>query len=404
MSEPPFKDGIICSQADWDLQQTQTVHNTTIHCLTRGQSIGLTLPVETGLLSLTAVLVVFVLIILNVRRYRRKFSDRKWKLFQEPSDVFMASLFTFDAAQAVGAIMDLKWIIAGKVFVSPFCSAQGAVQQLGETGVAITTLAIAVHTFITVWWGIGIHATKAAWLVTFVIWLYVGLFVIIGNAVHANKSTLYESPTPYWCWIGYDYKAQRIMGEYIWLWLTLIFSFAAYLPLFFSMRGNIAPGRRWYNWTWRSNPRLAKTPEARFARKRARDMLAYPASYSLIALPLCIVRWVGFGREASGKSVPSSATIAAVSLFGLSGIVNVLLFLGTRPDRLLFAREPPPELEEVIALPPSDHERSISGGSELPQKEAVSPSETLGGLLSASGWDPNPPRPGTGTTHETARN
>lgn len=64
----------------------------------------------------------------------------KWHLVQEPMDVLMLSLFVADLIQAIGAVMDVRWVHSGKVEVGAFCTAQGVVQQLGETTVAITTL------------------------------------------------------------------------------------------------------------------------------------------------------------------------------------------------------------------------------------------------------------------------
>jgi hypothetical protein len=32
---------------------------------------------------------------------------------------------------------------------------------------------------------------------------------------------------------------ERIFGEYLWLWLTLLVSFLTYVPLYFCSRGNI---------------------------------------------------------------------------------------------------------------------------------------------------------------------
>jgi hypothetical protein len=57
-----------------------------------------------------------------------------------PTDVLILSLFFADLVQAVGAVMDVHWVHAGKVQAGSYCSAQGVVQQLGETSVAITTL------------------------------------------------------------------------------------------------------------------------------------------------------------------------------------------------------------------------------------------------------------------------
>jgi len=68
------------------------------------------------------------------------------------------SLFIADALQAIGAVMNIKWVGTGQVKSGRFCSAQGEflfafqpeqahlivasgiISQLGEVNVAITTL------------------------------------------------------------------------------------------------------------------------------------------------------------------------------------------------------------------------------------------------------------------------
>ena len=62
------------------------------------------------------------------------------KLVQNPVDIYMLSLFTFDLIQAVGTVLDVKWVNEGMVYTGTYCTAQGTIQQLGETGVAIATL------------------------------------------------------------------------------------------------------------------------------------------------------------------------------------------------------------------------------------------------------------------------
>ena len=76
------------------------------------------------------------------------------------------SLFIADALQAIGAVMDTKWVGAGQVNAGQFCSAQGEflfaflpeqarlivtsgiIQQLGEVNVAMTTLVSCPTVFI----------------------------------------------------------------------------------------------------------------------------------------------------------------------------------------------------------------------------------------------------------------
>jgi hypothetical protein len=59
-----------------------------------------------------------------------------------------------------------------------------------------------------------------------------------------------------------------------------------------------------------------------------------------MVLPLSITRWSLFNH----KKVSSGATFFSVSVFNLSGAINVLLFLIVRPQLLLFS--PPGEYSE----------------------------------------------------------
>jgi uncharacterized membrane protein len=59
-------DGSICTQGEQALFNSS--HGTSIVCLTRGDSIGLTLMAESGFISLIAVLGVFVLIFVSMDR------------------------------------------------------------------------------------------------------------------------------------------------------------------------------------------------------------------------------------------------------------------------------------------------------------------------------------------------
>jgi len=164
-----------------------------------------------------------------------------------------------------------------------------------------------------------------------VVWLYIILFVAIGIAVNEHKG--YEVPTPYWCWIGEDFLMQRIFGEYIWFWLTLLVSIVAYIPLYLCSRGNITVSTDvWWKF------RIHRAHNRDVARTRALGLIAYPLVYSILVLPLSAVRWLEFIQERHGgmDHVSSAATFAVASIYFLSGAANVLLFSFTRPNLLLF--------------------------------------------------------------------
>jgi len=67
--------------------------------------------------------------------------------------------------------------------------------------------------------------------------------------------------------------------------------------------------------------------------KEAKKMLLYPCAYAITVLPQTIVRWaVRVNLQTPIQDRPFGATGAAISIFGLSGFINVVLFLSTRPS------------------------------------------------------------------------
>jgi hypothetical protein len=160
----------------------------------------------------------------------------------------------------------------------------------------------------------------------------------------------------YWCWIGDRYTAERIFGQYLWLWLTLLVSIMSYIPLFFWARGYITVDpQRWWKFTFHIKVILDAPADDldRQSRRRALGMIAYvlsflcnpitrfliaylfsyPFVYSVLVLPLSIIRWTDFSQ---GNRAPSIATFIVINIYALSGAFNALLLLWTRPHFFLF--------------------------------------------------------------------
>ena len=57
--------------------------------------------------------------------------------------------------------------------------------------------------------------------------------------------------------------------------------------------------------------------------------------YCISILPLSVVRWITFVNKGTA---PGTATFIILCIFGLSGACNVVLFLTTRPNAVLFGR------------------------------------------------------------------
>jgi len=335
MSAINLPNGIVCTPEEYAL--SLSTHNKEIYCLNRTDGIGLTTISEAGLISLVALLWVFAVILRNVIWRVRNEGDNR--IFHQPMDLLMFSLFFADVIQAIGGVMGIKWVVDGKVQVGSYCTAQGVVQNVGETTVALTTLTITVYTFLGVWMGGSVSSMRHTKIVLAGIWLFVALVVIIGNTIPRNPNKAqFQSPTPYWCWINGDYMAWRIFAEYLWFWITLVLSCLVYIPLYFWARGNIVPPSEDQPW-WRFKFQRADRSEDRRALKQPLVLAAYPVVYCLNVLPLSVVRWIGFVQEAHGPNkIPAAATFAVTTIYTLSGLCNVILLLTTKPDAGLFAK------------------------------------------------------------------
>jgi len=295
-----------------------------ISCLTHGESIGLALMAEASLISAISIVVILIFIGRNVRWYRKAFPNGNWKLFQMPADIYMFSLFVFDILQATGGFLSIKWAHNGIVTTGHYCTAQGLIQQIGEVGVALITLLLAVHTFVSAVLQVGLKARGVAFSLVCLACVFIMLWVVIGADIHKN----YVTPTPYWCWIGPHFTGERIGGETIWLWITVFASAILYVPLYFWAEGFWSVVGYRFHW---------RTPDERvgYTQRRATlGILLYPLAYSLVVLPLTIARYLQFGRH----NVPTAAIFFGVTMFNLSGVINVTLFLTVRPRLLLFPR------------------------------------------------------------------
>ncbi|KAH9048657.1 hypothetical protein EDB83DRAFT_2227100 [Lactarius deliciosus] len=319
--------GTVC-YAQQNKQSFSDVNST---ILTNGQSIGLGLIVEASILSFGALIVIFILIARNLLRYRRSLPNGDWKLLRTPADIYMLSLFSYDLVQAIGGILNVRWAHDGIVTMGSYCTAQGIMKQMGELGVALLTLILTIHTFTMALWSVGAEARSFAFVLVAFTCLFVVLWVGISNGVHKD----FETPTPYWCWIGPKYNGERLAGEYIWMWIALFASVVMYVPVHFWMKGHLSvDGEKWYKF------RLVKSDVEYSQRRATLGILFYPLAYSIMVIPLSVSRWLLFNN----KNVPSATTFFGIIMFHLSGATNVLLFLIVRPRLLLFT--PPEELGE----------------------------------------------------------
>jgi hypothetical protein len=89
-----------------------------------------------------------------------------------------------------------------------------------------------------IWGRKAVYSRITALTVSVSIWIFTLPYTIL-----RSRQKQHETPTPYWCWIGgkgEKYLVDKLIGEYLWMWLTLAASILAYIPLFLLSRGYIS--------------------------------------------------------------------------------------------------------------------------------------------------------------------
>jgi len=238
--------------------------------------------------------------------------------------------------------MKLKWVHLGGVFEGRYCIAQGILEQIGDVGVSLCTMAIATHTFaeLILRWSEP-RSFRIPIIVITLYAIFISLIIGIGTATHRGKD--YYGDTTYWCWIRKNYVVDGIALEYAWLWLAALLNVLFYIPVFLVLRRILIVEPVLSNWSG-YQMRFTNHEERRTLRQsvtkmiKPHRMLFYPAVYIVTVVPIGISR-IHSLTSGSSTSTPlnvtaNSTTVATVIcsvLFEASGFFNVLVFTFTRP-------------------------------------------------------------------------
>ncbi|KAF5359273.1 hypothetical protein D9756_003073 [Leucocoprinus leucothites] len=257
---------------------------------------------------------------------------------------FVGLMFA-ELIQALGGLLNMRWVVDGFITEGSLCEAQGHLKQIGDVGVALFSLFIAFDTFFMLvfsW-----RASRAVSLGGLIgICLFIVLVVAIGSGINHGKSPAYIGNTGYWCWISATYTPYRIALEYLWMWTAALLMLILYGIIALVMHGSlVAEGRRLrFRSANSEKPREVgydvdesrshsqDSEDERENKEIANMMLFYPAIYIACVLPVSIVRWIDFTNSSSSPTTISPGGIIFASIvFQLSGLFNVLLFKFTRP-------------------------------------------------------------------------
>ncbi|KAG8895031.1 hypothetical protein FRB99_000800 [Tulasnella sp. 403] len=309
--------------------------------LTSKVRLGLLLVVLVAFLSFLAVISLLFYICYKSLRTPPQ-GVEKWKFIRSHVDYYFLSLLISDLIMAWGSVMSAAWVITSNDTVprGAYCTAQGAIKQIGNVGTALATLVIAVNTFsvLVLRW----HPSGDEWRIPLAVISIIWLFLLCISSIPGSTLDHYYGPSVYWCWIEARWYGQRLGLEYALYWLTAVVNICLYVPLFLCLRGNLkvgkdisseSMGKFRVKWQWlpsnNANQAGTHSGESKLHRKVAKQMLAYPIAYLFLITPISVTRWMDF----SGDSVPYQATCFAAAVFSASGLVNTTLYLITRGIR-----------------------------------------------------------------------
>lgn len=313
-----------------DHYPTTTMSTLTPKQFSFGERLGVTFSVQSSILSALSVTVIMTYILV---KWSRRTLSSKNEASVSDSGLFL-NLMVADLIQALGNLPSIRWIADAKITEGHLCTAQAALKQVGINGVALTTMAIALHTFaiLILRWRTPQNFSR---FVVLGIWIFTALVVGIPNAVFRHDVYYGADPGSYWCWIVNKYKAEQIVSEYLWVWSTAVALIILYGFMFLVIQGYVIIDDDGLHWHGKARAHLdlsgGDTEEERDNKKIARMMLFYPAVYVGCVLPNTFSRWFYF----SGYTIPYQFTLFASALYALSGLFNLLLFFLTRPAMVI---------------------------------------------------------------------
>ncbi|KAI5115114.1 hypothetical protein M0805_000188 [Coniferiporia weirii] len=215
--------------------------------LTPRQGKGLEVLIAVSSFSMASV--ILLLVILAMYAIRASYHKTGDVIFRSHVAGYFISLLVTDLFQAVGSIMNTRWIQNMAVDTGAFCVAQGVIKQAADVGTALCCSLeqiIAVHTFNVLFLNNNIRRS-VMYIVLFGGWCFIGIVVGIGPSFLATKDRgPFFGISGYWCWISGSYEAEEIVLDYMLMFASAFFSFSMYMLVFLRLRGNIvtSPGKR----------------------------------------------------------------------------------------------------------------------------------------------------------------
>lgn len=292
------------------------------------ESRGVIVLIVISSFSLVAVLGLMAAIAISAFNTRR--SKNKHLFIRTHVFAYFLCFLLADFLHAVGSLMNGPWVQARAVIFGDHCTAQAVIKEMADVASAFWTVVIAIHTFCLL--VIEIKLRPFVLCTTLVGgWAAIFAITISGPAVRQSSANgPFYGISDYWCWITPNYKAEGITLDYLLMFLAALTAFTLYGLIYLKLRGNLVIKGYRMKFVKVSAEDLAHWREKKFENESlqiAMRMWIYPMAYVVLILPMSIVRFAMW----AGHKISVEVSIFASSVFLLMGIVNVTLFLTTRP-------------------------------------------------------------------------
>ncbi|KAJ7650692.1 hypothetical protein FB45DRAFT_23934 [Roridomyces roridus] len=252
------------------------------------------------------------------------FQSRESLFFNTVLGNYAASLLLANFISSVAGLMGLNQLFDGGIQEGTFCTAQAIVMQVANFAGAYFTLAIGLHTFLS----LVVVYRQTVWIC--VASIFVGWSAAVGFAVaplfHPGPAGPHYGISGLSCGIRSVYPRTLFLFHLLPILLTSIMSACLFSVIYLVLRGTLVikgglkltldPSERW-------NGNVQNYQ--RFVERIARSMLWFPVAYILCLVPYSVTRLM----DLSDRVVPFPLLVLAYVFWFMLGVFNVLALYNT---------------------------------------------------------------------------
>ncbi|KAI0648922.1 hypothetical protein C8Q79DRAFT_482415 [Trametes meyenii] len=303
---------------------------------------------------------------------RRQGSSRHHSraFFHTQLGAYITSLMLSNAFSSISMIINVQWVADKRATDGMLCNTQGILMQIGDTGGAFFTGAIAVHTFNT----LVLRNKLPGWTclaASIMGWLVAILMAATPTWIRNPSLGPIYGINSLSCGFSRNWSILNAVLHLLPIMVASFVSVVFFGLVFLVLRGTLTLTdgirlnlNRQHRWSMSS---VTTIEYQRFIAAVARSMLWYPFAFNILLLPAIIVNLM----ESSGLGVPFEAQVFAQCLGALLGLANALILCNT----LRILR---PFLEGNLTLPSrktkdADME-SFFAGAKSPMAFSTTPS------------------------------